>query len=86
MAIASITLAKAALAIPTDQSCLRRALNRFGIVERQADGQRVIDPRIVQLFAETKRTSGYLYPRTIDTRDKLLAAASEAISNLQTET
>jgi hypothetical protein len=76
MTIAQMPLAKAAEAIPTDPSCLRRALNRFGLVDRQDDGQRVIDTRIVALFAQNKRASGYLYPKAIDTLDKLLAAAS----------
>lgn len=73
----AIPLAQAAKTISIDKSSLRRALNRFGIVDRQDDGQRVIDPRIVALFAQTRRTSGYLYPRTIDTLDKLLATASQ---------
>jgi hypothetical protein len=77
MTIALIPLAQAAEAIPTDPSCLRRALNRFGLVDRQDDGQRVIDKRLVQLFAQTKQTSGYLYPRACTTLEQLFAAASE---------
>jgi hypothetical protein len=75
MTIATIPLARAARTIPTDPSSLRRALNRFGIVERGDDGQRMVDERIVKLFQRTKRSSGYLYPRTIDTRAKLMSAA-----------
>ena len=77
MTTAAIPLVQAARAIPTDPSSLRRALNRFGLNDRQDDGQRIVDPRVVRLFQYTKKTSGYLYPRAIDTRDKLLAAASE---------
>jgi hypothetical protein len=72
----TIPLAKAADAIGTDRSVLRRACNRFGIRERQPDGQRIIPAEVVRLFAQTRRQSGYLYPRGIDTRDALLRAAN----------
>jgi hypothetical protein len=74
---AAIPLVQAALIIPTDPSSLRRALNRFGINDRQEDGQRVVDPVIVRLFQRTKEASGYLVPYRIRSRDQLLAAAAE---------
>jgi hypothetical protein len=75
MAPATTTLTQAARTIGTDLSVLRRALNRFGIIDHQEDGQRVVDPRIVRFFAQTKRASGYFYPKSINTLDKLLKAA-----------
>jgi hypothetical protein len=72
----TISLAKAAAAIGTDRSVLRRALNRFGLRDRRADGQRVLPAEVVNLFARTRKQSGYLYPRGIDTRDALLRAAN----------
>jgi hypothetical protein len=75
MQFGKIPLARAARAIPTDQSSLRRALNRFGIFEYGDDGQRQLDERIVRLFHHSKKKSGYLYPRSVDTLDKLMSAA-----------
>jgi hypothetical protein len=77
MTIAKIPLVQAALLIPTDPSSLRRVLNRFGLNDRQEDGQRVVDPLIVRLFQRTKGASGYLAPYWLRTRDDLLAAAAE---------
>jgi hypothetical protein len=71
----SIPLSRAARAIGTAPSVLRRALNRFSINEKQ-NGQRVIPAEVVRLFAQTRRQSGYLYPRGIDTRQALLRAAN----------
>ena len=77
MTMAAIRLVQAALIIPADPSSLRRVLNRFGLNDRQEDGQRVIDPSIVRLFQRTKEASGYLAPYWIRTREELLAAAAE---------
>ena len=85
MAIAAIPLVQAALIIPTDPSSLRRGLNRFGLHDRQEDGQRIVDPRIVRLLQKTKQASGYLVPHWIRTRDDLLAAAAEIPASEITE-
>jgi hypothetical protein len=77
MAIAKIPLVEAARKVHSDPSVFRRVLNRFGLVDRQQDGQRVVDPRVVQLMQRTKAASGYLVPVWIRTRDDLLAAAAE---------
>ena len=77
MATGTITLTQAARTIGTDLSVLGRALNRFGIIDHRDDGQRVVDPRIVRFFAQTKRASGYFYPKNVDTLNKLLKAASK---------
>jgi hypothetical protein len=78
MGTATIPLTEAARTIGTDYSVLRRALNRFGLIEHPSNGQRrVMDARILRFFAQTKRASGYLYPKSIDTVEKLIAAASK---------
>jgi len=76
MTIAKIPLVQAAPKVPTDTSTFRRTLNRFALNDRQKDGQRIVDPRIVRLFQKTKRASGYLVPYWIRTRDDLLGAAA----------
>jgi hypothetical protein len=73
----TIPLTEAARATGADYSVLRRALNRFGLIDHQDDGQRVIDARIARFFAHSRQISGYLYPRSIDTPAKLWAAASK---------
>jgi hypothetical protein len=75
--MATTTLAQAARTIGTTLSVLRRALNRFGLIEHQEDGQRVVDPRIVRFFAQTKKASGYFYPKSISDLDKLWKAVSK---------
>jgi hypothetical protein len=78
MATATIPLTQAARTIGADYSVLRRALNRFGLIEHPSNGQRrVMDARIVRFFAHSRRTSGYLYPKSINTVEKLLGAASK---------
>jgi hypothetical protein len=77
MATATIPLVQAAKEIGASYSVLRRALIRVGFLEHQADGPRVIDVRIAKLFAHYRRTCGYLYPRSANSRAKLLAAASK---------
>jgi hypothetical protein len=78
MATATIPLTEAARTIGADYSVLRRALNRFGLIEHPSNGQRrVMDVRIARFFAHSRRASGYLYPRDINTIDKLLEAASK---------
>jgi hypothetical protein len=77
MATTTIPLTEAARTIGADYSVLRRALTRFGLINHPSDGQRVMDARIVRFFAHSRRASGYLYPRDINTLDKLLAAASK---------
>jgi hypothetical protein len=78
MVTATIPLTEAARTIGADYSVLRRALNRFGLIAHPSNGQRrVMDARIVRLFAHYRRTSGYLYPKHIDTVEKLRAAASK---------
>jgi hypothetical protein len=70
------TLAQAALILRSHPAALRKAINRFGIVER--DGrQRVIPNDILALFRRTKAVSGYLYPAWVRTHDDLIAAAAE---------
>jgi hypothetical protein len=71
----SIPLSQAARTIGAAPSVLRRALNRFSLNEKQ-NGQRVIPAEVAHLFARTRRESGYLYPRNIDTLDELLRVAS----------
>jgi hypothetical protein len=74
----TIPLTEAAREIGSDYSVLRRALNRFGLIEHPSNGQRrVTDVRIARLFAHYRRTSGYLYPKNIDTVEKLKNAASK---------
>jgi hypothetical protein len=73
----TIPLTEVARATGADYSVLRRALNRFGLIDHQDDGQRVIDARIARFFAHSRQISGYLYPRSIDTPAKLWAAASK---------
>lgn len=77
MPIAKVSLAHAARIIPAHPSSLRRALDHFGIRERNANGQREMDEPIAKLMRHSKQRSGYLYPRHINTREKLLAAALE---------
>ncbi len=60
-----IPLIQAARTISTDPSSLRRALNRFGLLDRRDDGQRVVDERIVRLFARRPRSTYYDAPRRI---------------------
>jgi len=83
--IAAIPLVQAAHTIPADPSALRRMLNRFGLNDRQEDGQRTVDARIVRLLQKTKQASGYLVPYWIRTRDDLLAAAAEIPASEITE-
>ena len=71
-----IPLVKAAQQINIDQSSLRRALNRFALIDKR-DGQRVVPVSVVALFRDTREKCGYLYPRNCDTRDKLFAAAAK---------
>jgi ATP-dependent DNA ligase len=71
----SITLSQAAPIIGAVPSVVRRALNRFSLTEKR-DGERVIPAEVVRLFARTRRHSGYLYPRNIETLDALLRAAN----------
>jgi hypothetical protein len=71
----SIPLSEAARSIGAAPSVLRRALNRFSLNEKE-NGQRVVPAEVARLFARTRRQSGYLYPRNIDTLDALLQAAS----------
>jgi hypothetical protein len=73
----AVPLAKAAETIGTDRQTLRAVCNRLGFRDRQSDGQRVIPAEVVQLFAQTRQYSGYFHPRSINTRDALLRAASE---------
>jgi hypothetical protein len=74
---ALIPFAEAARAIPTDPTSLRRACNRFGLFQYGDDRQRRVPEGVVALMRRSKQNSGYLYPRHINTLDKLLAAASE---------
>jgi hypothetical protein len=75
--MATTPLTQVAREIGADYSVLRRALNRLDIIEYQSNGQRVLDVRIARLFAHYRRTCGYLYPRSANSRAKLLAAASK---------
>ena len=72
-----IPLVKVAQQLGMDPSSVRRALNKFALTDKREDGQRVIPESVVALFVDTRTRSGYLYPRTCDTRDKLLAAATK---------
>jgi hypothetical protein len=73
----TIPITEAAKAIGASYSVVRRALIRVGILEHQADGPRVMDVRIAKLFAQYRRSCGYLYPRSANTAEKLLRAASK---------
>ena len=69
-------LTQAARVLRSHPAALRKAINRFGIVNR--DGrQRVIPNDVLALFRRTKAVSGYLYPAWIRTPDDLIAAAAE---------
>ena len=69
-------LTQAARVLRSHPAALRKAINRFGIVNR--DGrQRVIPNDVLALFRRTKAVSGYLYPAWVRTPDDLIAAAAE---------
>jgi hypothetical protein len=71
----SIPLSQAARTIGAAPSVVRRACDRFSLNEKRA-GQRVIPVEVAHLFARTRRQSGYLYPRNIDSLAALLRAAN----------
>ena len=77
MAFEKIPLAAAAREAHSDPSVYRRVLNRFGLTDRQQDGQRVVDARVAMFMKRTKAASGYLVPYWIKTRDDLMAAAAK---------
>ena len=68
-------LMQAARFLGSHPAALRKAINRFGIVERDG-GQRVIPNDILALFHRTKTASGYLYPAWVRTHDDLITAAT----------
>ena len=71
--MATIPLVLAARIIPVDPSALRRTLNRFGLNDRQEDGQRIVDLAVVKLFQRTRAASGYLAPYWLRTRVSCLS-------------
>jgi hypothetical protein len=73
---ASTPLTLSARILGSHPAALRKAINRFGIVER--DGrQRVIPNDVLALFRRTKAVAGYLYPAWVRSRDDLLGAAAK---------
>lgn len=76
-------LMQAARFLGSHPAALRKAINRFGIVERDG-GQRVIPNDILALFHRTKTVSGYLYPTWIRTHHDLITAAAETASEIET--
>jgi hypothetical protein len=72
----STTLTAAARVLDAHPAALRKAINRFQIVER-VGRQRVIPNDVLALFRKTKTVCGYLYPHWVRTRDELLAAAAQ---------
>ena len=76
-----ITLAEASRASGTPDATIRRAMDKFGLTDRTADGrQRLLPTQVAELFAHSRRAFGYLYPRKIKNRDALLAEAERLAS------
>jgi hypothetical protein len=77
---ATITLSRACREIPAPAPSLRRALDRFQLIEHGEGGQRILPQILVEYFRAMRATTGYLYAREIRTRDALLAAAANFIA------
>lgn len=76
-----VTLAEASRASGTPDATIRRAMDKFGLIDRTADGrQRLLPAEVAELFAHSRRSFGYLYPRKIKNRDALLAEAKRFTS------
>jgi hypothetical protein len=72
-----LSKARAQIDLSLNYEVLRRAIERFGIQEKDERGQRLVPIALVKAFKASREASGYLYPKSVRTVDDLLAMNSD---------